>query len=255
MKNLSVFNWSSLGSGEVDDEWFKFFKANSSWAMPQLMAFLNTNVKLLRNEDGKVSATLTLAKMGESVKAGEYVFDNGKVLSPSDLQGILKLLTYKTKSKLFKAKQTSKEMLPYNAAVPLFMSAFKTYRNLGYDEWDWVDPKLSWLLTENLLEAFKFTRVANVEFDKERLLAIREEATGGKDPLSVYTLRFIKSDKEFSALPTYYGLSLLQLWVFHPSCWSQYGVFDFSNPEGKPEALETTEIFKETTSNNLSPWD
>lgn len=247
----SEFKEIGKGSSHITDG---FFKTKSSWVLPQIMALLNSEVKLAKNSDGKYSFKLLNDFFRSAFSDPDYFhYSNGKVLDSSSMKGILKVLTFSPRGYII---PSSTKDMRYTNNVPLFLSAFKEYRNINYSDWAWNEPEAKYYVDEfNLAiadyvgdeELFK----SDCPWNKDELIQLRDKLmivkrTGeSKSPTKV----LMKVEKAglpaFDELPQLVKLQLLQFWVCHSSLATKYNINCSVNPDTQPEPLDTAAIMAE----------
>lgn len=237
----SLINYSKDMDSKVSYQILKPFK--QSWVMPQLMMWLgkDNGVKLFKNpSNGLYSVELTLRNLIAQAESGALYFEDGTALVKEDLQGIFALLSKPDRSAIIPGKAT--EVLRYNACVPLFMSAFKEFRNVEYEQWDWGDSWTRFVLDPQFLELSKnFDSV--FRFSNAELLELRNQCDQKKilDSAHAISFNFVadKSDslKSFIEMPRLVKLMLLQMWIFRPEHRTKYGIYHTDNLDTYPENL------------------
>lgn len=268
-KDIGTLNWASLAKlnslgSDKAEQLLVPFRAN--YVLPQLMAFLGgKGITLIRNSEGKVSIAATLRGLNEVFESSQLRFDKGGECTPQMLAGILAFLVHPSRKNILPdgASQVKPEWVRFGSAVPLFMSAFKEFRNLKYSEWDLKDELIHLIVSPDMLELMKFNG-AEVGWDNETLCEYREIARTVKTGAKAGTLRHINSttsiskvgDNEFDSLPKFVKLALCQTWVWQPSMYTPMGIYNINDIDAKQEPLVSTEVFKKSesiTSGEL-PW-
>lgn len=257
MRTLSYFDWAKA-CDIPEPELLEKFSSNAHWLLPQMLAFLANNIRLKRNDDGKISMSAIILEIGNTLRGEGYAFEDGNSVSSDMLLGMFKILSTNPRGKIFPAKASQNKPLysEYCAAVPLFMSAFKKYRDVKYEEWDWSDPKLSLVLNKDILalapyisDSEKFN--TDCHWSRDELLQLRVDAMfdpkkgRSSSPESVHRLTAV-SDVEFRKLPILLGMSLLQLWCFAPSLRTKYGIYDVTSPDTAPEPFDSADILADS---------
>lgn len=240
------------------------FKAHAAWILPQLLAYIGSKIPLAKGEHGWGFAP-TLRGLGSALDAGAICHDNGVPISKLAFQGMLNVLNYSPRGDILPAnwRQSSGEGLRYAAAVPLFLSAFKEYRDIKYSEWDWQDDKRVHFLDKDMME-YSSQFYKPVEWSTEELLEFREEGrtvrsgtkAGTQKPLIATTTLTGLNDPDFKVLPRLLKLALCQVWVYHPTIRHKYMITNHLDLDQHPEPLVADEVFvapKSTTTTSM--WD
>lgn len=225
------------------------FKDISSWALPQLIAVLGSNLPLAKNESGKFSFLETFKLIREKIDNETLLLAN-TLVTRDWFEGVITVLKYSPRGDILpsKAKQSSPEFIRYCAAVPLFLSAFKQYRNINYSEWDWTEEHKALFLEKDILE---FSQYFNTEipYTREELLELREAALKpdsrgykrtAESTAAVNNVREL--NPEFNKLPRLMKLALTQLWVYSPSIRTSFMIADPNNLDALPEPLVSAQI-------------
>ena len=187
--------------------------------LPQALALIGREVKLVKGDDDKWSFSQTLFNLGSDLKQGKLLLD-GEPISEFWMLGLLKVLNHKPRGEVLptNVKQSSPEGSRYAANVPLVLSAFKQYRNVAYEDWSWEEDHkaIRWFVDEDNLEVVKF-RGVEVNWTPQELLEFREMTNpSGKAPTAITTVTRVL-DPDFKKLPRLVKLLILQLWVYHAS--------------------------------------
>lgn len=221
---------------DLDDEELKVaikdYKNKSGWLIPQTQALLNKELKLLRGENGLISPTLVITELIKGKNEEQKAW----------WRGLLAYINYAPRGAILGSDNSPQKLYPSTSAlVPLVLYTFKRDRGVQYDEWDWNDKNISFLVDADLLAALD-----SEWFDasKEDWLKWREIActiSTGKDagtlnsPVDVYKRTTIKGEgmKPFNDLSRLAQIMLMQLHVAHPSIRKDYMILskDFDIPE------------------------
>lgn len=270
VRQLANVNWASLAQLRNLEDGADLITASGAitpTVLPQLMAFLSASISLVREDNNLISIDKTILAYVEKVKAGKAYFSTGEPVTEHIFLGMLSFLSYKVRGAILPKglKQSSPGGLRWAANVPLFFSAFKEFRDIGYGEWDWAscpDSYLNIVLDPKLVEVLKYSEPWN----EETLLAIRSNAlpikTGAKagsirDPETCTTV-FSSGDisPEFPKVPSLVRLMLCQLWIFCPKFRHKLGWYSTSL-DSYPNNLIGVEVggalpIKEIS---LAPWE
>lgn len=216
----------------------------AEWVLPQIMAFLTSQIKLKRNETNKFSFKETLVAALGQIEQGQIRFSDGRALDKATFKGILEFLKTTPRGTILPkaAKQCSPKWARYATGVPLFLSAFKEYRDVKYSDWDWSEPAQyigtvlekdfvnlipyiveGWVCPWSVEELLEFTKIAAV---------VKSGKTEGKiRKLSEITSFSSVGDAEFDALKDVRWLRplLCQTWVFQPHIVSKYAITNLSD--------------------------
>lgn len=203
-----------------------------TWLLPQIAAYINQTVTLVRNSEGKVDAAATFKPW----------------LNNDRHKAIWLLCTFPKRGSIV-GKQISQEGLPYSALVPLLLMPFKKFRQVNYSEWDLKSLKL--YVDQKLYEAMSLLETEPLVLTRERLLELRDigltDAKGNKkNPNSTYKLYHL-GDTELGGLPDLAVTMLTQIWVASPQFRHEYQVLNPWSWDSQPEALLDIDIFTPTT--------
>lgn len=272
IKNISELNWSSLNKvdqlpKDVAEPMLEKFK--QPIVLPQVLALLASAQFRLSTAEGKFHFGNSLKAWADSWDSGnKFYFDDGTELAKEAFAGILSFLRCTPRGLALpeKATQLSKDWVRYSTPVPLYLSAFKQYRNIKYSQWDLKDPKLV------VCTDFRNYRVlqyigTELSWTKEELLELREQArtikTGAKagtlrtlnQTITIYTL----DDDDFNDLPDNLKLMLLQTWLYQPGHYTEFGLYNLNDPDSPADPLINAEVFsvchKDRTVTNSMPSD
>lgn len=200
-----------------------------TWLLPQIAAYINQTVTLVRNGEGKIDAQATFKPW----------------LNNDRHRGIWLICTAAKRGSIV-GKQISQEGLPYSALVPLMLMPFKKFRNVKYSEWDLASLKM--YVDNKLYEAMSLAASEPLVLTRERLLELRElgltDAKGNKkNPNSTYKLYHL-GNTELGGLPDLAVTMLTQIWVASPQFRHEYQVLDPWNWDNQPQALLDIDIFQ-----------
>lgn len=256
-KDIGNLDWEALerlGALDVEEAEAILDPFKQNYVLPQLMAFLaSTTFKLERNEAGKVSVSATLRALAPKLGSdlGSITFPKGQALTKKAFIGILSFLRYKNRKAILPvgAKQVAPEWKRFNTSVPLFMSAFKEYRNLKYSEWDLTDGLLNQILDQDTIAMLSYV---GTEFgwSTEDLLEFRTIARTIKTGAKAGILKHLNSttaickvgDEDFDKLPKLLKLMLCQTWVYQPSMYSQMSIQNINYIDSMSVALVSADI-------------
>lgn len=267
-REISYFSWDLCArdltkQSLADLSWH----ANAGWILPQLLAFLGSKLPLAR-VDGKYSASASLRAIRDAIVEGQLTFSTGLPISMPQMLGMFNVLNTKARGDILQAgwKQGSGEGARYGTAVPLILSAFKEYRNIGYSEWDWSDPNMQHLVDPHILAMVPYFG-KDCEFEKDILLEFREVGrviasgvqAGSKKPVALATTLNGISNPKFKALPRLVKLLLCQVWVYCPECRHKFAITNLMDLDTPAPLLVETDLIEEHPElqpfNPHNPWN
>ena len=253
-KNIRYINWET---DAVQD-------GNQAWVIPQILANIGSHWPLVRGVNGSLSFKETIRSWGVLMDRGELVLD-GALMTKRGLTNLLNWLNLVPRGEVLGsgARQTGKDWLRYNAGVPLVLSAFKEYRDVGYSSWDWTDSFKEFLVDGDIV-AWSNHFGSDVSWDTDALLGFREGSLTVKTGKNQGTVRKPQSttqvygvtDPEFKGLPRLMKLNLTQLWCFHPSLVTKFTIgshMDLDSPQVPLVSGEVLEVAQPRS--QASMWD
>lgn len=191
----------------------------------------------------------------------------GTILTLGSVRAIVKWLTTSPRGDILTGMtQTKDQGVRYSAPVPLVLSAFKEFRGVGYNSWDWKDSNMSVLVDRDILEWSEYFYYPQV-WSVEDLLQFRVGALEVKSGKQQGTVRKPEStsqvygvtDPDFKRLPRLMKLSLTQLWCFHPRVRTNLMITNHMDLDSHPQPLVEDEVFQakgtQPTITTTSPWD
>lgn len=194
----------------------------SSWLLPQLLNYLNETVTLVKNTSGLIDGRETVARW--------VARDQDRHL------GMLYIMTYPTRSAIIKS-QTALDGRDFCTLVPLFLSAFKKYRNVGYSEWD--PTTLGLIVAQPLLDAMTCGPVAPITTTELVQLRVDGIMAAAKHKL----LASVVASSPLAKLPDNAVAMLCQIWVADPAIRTKYMVLDPDNWDNIPLPLISLDMF------------
>ena len=216
-----------------------------AYTLPHLLAYI-ARFPLVK-VDGKYNAKAMLA---EVLSRGIPNFEDNRPCSPVKLKGILNYLATCPRGLLIPSTMTQSrgEGLRFNAATPLFISAFKQYRDVAYSEWD--IPSLAFFTDDDCYAALSYEGTLP-DFTSSELLeyrAIAQSKTPSAKDQSPRTLSQVykakhTGDPDFDSLPHLIQLQLLQTWFFQPTLRTSFGLYTPGTSQSIPEDLVDTGVF------------
>lgn len=238
---------------------------NEYWILPQLMAHIGSVWPLVKVGE-KYSPTETIKAWATLANKGGLEVE-GTMLTLGSVRAIVKWLTTSPRGDILTGMtQTKDQGVRWSAPVPLVLSAFKEFRGVGYNSWDWTDPNMSVLVDKDILEwSSHFYQPQPWSVDD--LLQFRVGALEVKSGKQQGTVRKPEStsqvygvtDPGFKRLPRLMKLSLVQLWCFHPRVRTNLMITNHMDLDSHPQPLVEDEVFQakgtQPTLSATSPWD
>jgi hypothetical protein len=196
--------------------------------LPKLLQFISRSMPLIRNEDGLISCTKSLAAYRTKLDNGEIKWDLSRTATSSEVLTIFKFL--KTPSR---SKYVGSDNPRYKGSVPLFLSAFKEHKNIKYSAWDLTDPKLESVTDPACYAQIKFIADGGtIDYTEDELNDLRVEAltmaNGTVSPDTQFKCNNT-SDIEFNKLPKSVRMSVLQIWDYNVTRASEYMIRNFED--------------------------
>jgi hypothetical protein len=214
--------------------------------LPNLLHFLARTMPLIKNDDGLISCSKSLAAYRTKIGNDEVKWDANRIATSAEVLAIFKLFKSPSRSK-FVASNVPR----YKGAVPLFLSAFKEHKNIKYSAWDLSDPKLETVTDPSCYAQIKFIADGGtIDYTEEQLNDLRVEAlTMANGTISSDTQFKCNntSDMEFNKLPKSVRMSILQLWDYHINRANEYMIRNFEDIDKAAPfslALDAVPLFK-----------
>jgi hypothetical protein len=228
---------------------------NYTWVLPQCVAALADKVVLVK-VGGTYSFTQTLLRFVTALRD-----DGGDVRW---WKGLWNYLTISPRGEILGSSKQTGEAVRWSAPVPLILSAFKEFRGVGYEAWDWTDPGVTHWLDKDLLDLVQF-RGSEVAWTAEELVGFRNSSStvksgrragAVKNPAQITALTGL-TDQGFKSLPRLAKLLLTQTWCYHPSVRTDLMILDLHNYDLTPPPLVSSEVLHQPqiNTNNPSPWN
>jgi len=235
------------------------FKERAVTSIPHSLAWIGSAWKITRNDEGKFSFYKSLQSLLEQQRQGQLLYE-GTPVDLEWLQGFILYLTHSPRGEILhtRQKQSDSSGCRYAASIPLILSAFKQYRNIGYEEWDWneafsedlkVEKSVRAWVDRDFLDVVKYRYSDRVEFSTEDLLAFRDYTNAKGRALTAVTTVY-SNDPDFKVLPRLVKLMLLQLWIYHPTIRHPLAVTNLDNFDEPVPPLATSDIVQDSL-----PWD
>lgn len=258
-RNISELDWPSIitvASLPKEHQEPMLERFRNPLVIPQLMALLASSQFKLKSVDGKFHFGESLKAWSEHFSEGKFFyFDDGSELTKEDLQGMFSLLRVVPRSVSLpsKATQLSADWIRYATPVPLYLSAFKQFRNVMYKQWDLNDPKLEICTDKRNFQVFKYIGT-EFTWSQGKLIEFRDNSRKYKTGQKAGTFRSLNQtytvsateDPEFNELPENVKLMLCQVWAYQPGCSTQYGLYSFADPDASAIPLVETEVFQKS---------
>lgn len=195
------------------------FKGNASWLLPQTLAMIARCTELQYNENGLINAQATFeANM------------NLDSLGSETTGAIYRYLITEPRGNII---GTASEYMEYCALVPLYMSAFKKFKDIPYTKWD--RDTLEYTVDKGLLEAM--LAFVPAEITDEMLIEYRTHNTYNGLPAHKTTAVKATKNPVFDALPRLAKIMLCQVWVAHSSRRNKYMILSPYDWDDMPEPL------------------
>jgi hypothetical protein len=198
------------------------------WMFPQMLKYVADKVPIRRNDLGNISAR----KMLNSDKT---------------FIGILAIFMATDRS-IFIKKQSERESAPYGKLTPLFMYAYKLYKNIPYSEWE--REEVEFVVEKDLANAM-VTELP--ELSKEELFKYKKEALmvksgdkQGQSRSSVTTfLMYPTGGSPLYPLNSLSRAMLCQTWLAHPDNRMDMMILDPDDWDYMPDTLVQNKVIKE----------
>lgn len=158
---------------------------------------------------------------------------------PQLYYGLYFLAHYTTASN-FKLGINKKDKPFYCRLVPLGLSAYKKYQNIGYDEWNKADSYLPVLIGQALYVSITREELKGFECTPEfRDQVIESAKRANSNPIAT-SCSFRKIDYNGIAFAPYEASKyiLSQTWMAHHTNRNEYMILDLENWDNMPEPLD-----------------
>jgi hypothetical protein len=244
--DLNLERFAKLPQDKITKDDLKHFAQMSKSNLPQALAIIN-QLPLKRGDNGLFQFRSQIQLWGEQLNSGKVLW-GGQPLEPLFVLGLLRVLNRNPRGDILgsSTRQSSEEGSRYSAPVPLTLSAFKQYRNIGYEEWDWASieslDELDWFMDRDCQYIVEYRGADMSTWDLDKLLKFRQEANYNNKPLYQVTTANRISDAKFMKLPRIIKLMLLQLWVFHNSIRHPLAITNLKNFDEPALPLVDSEI-------------
>ena len=244
---------------KITKEDLKSFSQLSVSNIPHCLALIN-ELPLKREDNGLFSFKNT-RQLWQDFVSNQKLLVEGVPATPQYFIGLLKVLNRSPRGDILGSgiRQSSEAGSRFSAPVPLVLSAFKQYRNIGYEEWDWNGIEsledLDWFVDKDIQQIVQY-RNAELQWSTTELLEFREQCNLQQKPLHQVTTANKIQDVEFMKLPRMVKLLALQLWVFHPSVRHTLAITNLHNFDEPSASLVSGEIpiLKETKEESVDIW-
>lgn len=204
-------------------------KAHSSWMIPQALALVSKELKLIKDTTELINPLSVVQALGMNKTKEQKNW----------WSGLLSYLNTAPRGEILGSGTTPQRQYPeYSCLTPLILSVLKRDRKVAYSEWDFSNPSIKYFIDVDLLEAVQCDWAI---MTVEQLLDIRDIATTIKtgikagtkvSPVETFKKLNIKEYPEFSKMPRLAQLMLGQMYVAHPSVRTDSMILakDFSIP-------------------------
>lgn len=220
------------------------FRQRSPALLPQALAWIGSNIRLVKGESGKWSFDKTFDNLGSEVQSGKLLFE-GSPVSGAWLLGMFRALNHHPRGEILspQLKQSQPSGSRYAANIPLILSAFKQYRNVNYEDWDWDSPSehLKWFLDKDNRDVIAY-RKQEMPWTLEQLEEFRIQTNTKEKALTAITSVVRIADPDFKMLPRLLKLMLLQLWTYHPSIRHPLAITNLQNFDEPAKPLVDSEL-------------
>lgn len=244
--DLGLERFAKLSQDKITKDDLKPFATMSKSNLPQALAIIN-QLPLKRGDNGLFQFQTQIKLWGEQLTSGRVLWE-GVPLDPQFVLGLLRVLNRNPRGDILGTgtRQSSEEGSRYSAPVPLVLSAFKQFRNIGYEEWDWNGIEslsdLDWFMDKDCQYIVEHRGADMSVWDPDSLLQFREQANYNQKPLHQVTTANKIQDSKFMKLPRIIKLLLLQLWVFHSSIRHPLAITNLENFDEPAKPLVDSEI-------------
>lgn len=242
MKNFETIDFTLLADAEEADYEATIaklkLKENATWLLPQLTAHIANDWTLHKDSNGLYDPKLFLV--------------NNIPKSDKFRVGIWKYFVQVSRSEVLPLPQT--KMPEYCMLVPMFMMAYKKFKNIPYSSWSREGQELInyKLLADVMVNGA--IEVADPILERKNVLTFKSGNKAGQqsNPISTWCPRSTK-DTIFEGKPKLTATLALQLWCAHPTIRNSYMILDPKNWDAFPDPILSSEVLKETKRGEL-PW-
>jgi hypothetical protein len=236
----------------------KIFSQMSKSNLPQALAIIN-QMPLERGTNGLFNFKDTRELWKRALIEGRILWE-GQPIDPKWFIGLRMILNRNPRGDILGSgiRQSSEEGSRFSAPVPLILSAFKQYRNIGYEEWDYQaieGDELDWFMDKDCQQIVQYRGADLGVWSLEELLEFRERANPNQKPLYQVTTATRIEDPKFKELPRIIKLLVLQLWVFHNSIRHPLAITSLSNFDEPATPLVDSEVPVKTAKPDETPED
>ncbi len=219
------------------------------WVLPHLMTFFGTGQCKPILVDGIIDLKASLTSLITKARDGNLVFSNGTRVTTDALVGMIRFMKVSPRGSIMPKGMTqgSPQGHRYSACVPLLFSAWKSYQNIQYKQYDYTLPIMEHVLEDDLIELMQYVG-SEVPWTSDELSAFKAQAlyiktTGAYRTVANCTMVYSTGNKEFDDLPKLVKLLLLQLWVFQPELYKPYAIQNLMDVDAPAINLVSTDIF------------
>jgi hypothetical protein len=217
--------------------------------LSKLSATIARIFPLVLNEDGLISFSLSMTEL-------KSIFESSNVpkwnmtdpILGSEIKNMFKVFSSKDRGSFLPSKNTSNR---FKRGVPLFLAAFKEYKNIPYSKWDLTDPRLKMVIDPDNLEAIEYYNSGDhVDFDLSELETLRvltlTTSAGVVASDTAYKCNLTKINKVFDSLPRMVRHALVQTWDYNPNRANEYLIRNFNDID-KPATYNLVPLLSDTS--------
>jgi hypothetical protein len=149
------------------------------------------------------------------------------------ISGIIAAFRTNSRMQLYTGKQTVEPYKRFNKLVPLVLSAFKEYNDIGYSKWDWRDPAMQYLLDKDTYDLVPYIlgQEAVPDFTVAEKLSLI-------DTLDVDKYTITKKDcPQLYGFPLLLKHILLQTWACSPKHRHPLMILDVKKLDTVPDSI------------------
>lgn len=243
---------------KLDKADLKIFSQLARSNLPQALALVNT-LPLERGSNGLFNFEHTRELWKRALIEGRVLWE-GVPVDPKWFVGLRVILNRNPRGDILGSgmRQSNEEGSRYSAPVPLILSAFKQYRNIGYEEWDYaaiVGDELDWFMDKDCQQIVQYRGADINTWSIAELLEFRNRANPQQKPLHQVTTANRIEDPKFKELPRIIKLLALQLWVFHHSVRHPLAITNLLNFDEPATPLVDSEVVLAKTISNTEVED
>lgn len=221
-----------------------YLRSNASWILPQLLAFVGNTLPLARNSRGLFSFKESFLALKSSLDSDQIIWE-GLPVTKLQMKAVFNIFCHHPRGHILGSLRQNNNGSRYSSGVPLFLSAFKEYRNINYENWDWMEVEKRYFVDPTIVELSEHFHNPP-DISKEELLEIREYlGSKGKELISI-VVASAPDFEEFNKLSRQLKLLLTQVWIYHPSIGNKYLIANLMDLDAPAEPLVSTDVVMET---------